>query len=153
MKGNGIQGVQQQERWCFPWWIKNDRLFFVLKFWNFALRRHVFFWNSKFTIQNPKKENHRNHHGDHPLSSKSQWQRAANSNKPHWDVVSNSVRKRIGKKKFCKRPFFTVEITILRTTSSVFWIFCASVDFQWHCTWPKEALEMLLLMQLSFSEG
>jgi hypothetical protein len=27
MNGNGIQGPLQQERWCFPWWIKNDRVF------------------------------------------------------------------------------------------------------------------------------
>jgi hypothetical protein len=24
MKANVIQGLLQQERWCFPWWIKND---------------------------------------------------------------------------------------------------------------------------------
>jgi hypothetical protein len=40
MKGNGIQGPWQQERWCFPWWIENDLL--------------CSFENSKFGIQYPK---------------------------------------------------------------------------------------------------
>ena len=108
---------------------------------------------SCFTIQNPKKENHWNHHDDHPLWSNGQWQKTTNGNKLHCNVVSNSVIERIGEKKFCKRPFFTVEITILRTGSTVFFNICNSVDFHRHCTWPKGALDVSLPIQLSFSEG
>ena len=123
----GHTGCVATRKMVFPMvdWKTTDFVL-VLKFWNFALCRHVFFWNSKFTIQNPKKRKslkNRNHHDDHPLSSKSQWQKTTNGNKLYCNVVSNSVIERIGEKKFCKRPFFTVDLLILRTGSSEFRIF------------------------------